>query len=160
MERNQTILSLSLLSTDNPVFNCYCFWTSVLVIKMLMMTLLTAFKRFSKKAFVNPEDLKLSKASDVQLNDPDVERVRRAHLNDLESILPYLLIALAYVASGPNATTARILFCLAATGRILHTAVYAFRPVPQPSRAISFFLTFTITIYMAFCVLIKMAKYI
>uniref|UniRef100_A0A1I8PY46 Microsomal glutathione S-transferase 1 n=1 Tax=Stomoxys calcitrans TaxID=35570 RepID=A0A1I8PY46_STOCA len=112
------------------------------------------------EAFVNPEDLKLSKASDVQLNDPDVERVRRAHLNDLESILPYLLIALAYVASGPNATTARILFCLAATGRILHTAVYAFRPVPQPSRAISFFLTFTITIYMAFCVLIKMAKYI
>ncbi|XP_075157045.1 microsomal glutathione S-transferase 1 [Haematobia irritans] len=160
---NETLKSsnLNLLSTDNPVFNCYCFWSSVLVIKMLMMTLLTASKRIKKKVFANPEDLKLAKSvAEVVMHDPDVERVRRAHRNDLENILPFLLITLVYIATGPNALAARMLIRIGASCRLLHTGVYAFGPVPQPTRAILFFITFTITVFMVFCVIIKMAKYI
>ncbi|XP_005188654.1 microsomal glutathione S-transferase 1 [Musca domestica] len=152
--------TLNLLSSDNPVFCCYCFWAGLLVLKMLLMTLLTAARRFSKKSFVNPEDLALSKAAEVSFQDPDVERVRRAHRNDLENILPYLLIALAYITTGPNAIVARLLFCIVAISRIFHTAIYAFRPVPQPSRSIAFFVPFFITLYMTFCVIVKMAKYV
>ncbi|XP_065364708.1 microsomal glutathione S-transferase 1 [Calliphora vicina] len=151
---------LNLLSTDNPVFCCYCFWTSILIIKMLMMSLLTAMRRFKKKSFVNPEDLALNKVSEPVLNDPDVERVRRAHLNDLENIVPYLLIALAYIATGPKPLVARLLIRFVALSRIIHTLVYAFRPIPQPIRAIVFFLAFGITLFMAFYVLIKTIVYI
>lgn len=84
----------------------------------------------------------------------------RAHRNDLENILPYLLIALAYIATGPNAKVARMLFRFAALGRLVHTAVYAFRPVPQPARALAFLLTFIITVYMSFCVVAKTLVYI
>ncbi|XP_073829457.1 microsomal glutathione S-transferase 1-like isoform X2 [Musca autumnalis] len=112
------------------------------------------------QSFANPEDLALSKATEVNFHDPDVERVRRAHRNDLENILPYLLIALAYITTAPNIIVARLLFCIVAISRIFHTAVYAFRPIPQPSRAIAFFVPFTITLYMTFCVIIQMAKYV
>ncbi|XP_073829458.1 microsomal glutathione S-transferase 1-like isoform X3 [Musca autumnalis] len=152
--------SLNLLSPDNPVFCCYCFWAGLLLLKMLLMTLITAVRRLTKKSFANPEDLALSKATEVNFHDPDVERVRRAHRNDLENILPYLLIALAYITTAPNIIVARLLFCIVAISRIFHTAVYAFRPIPQPSRAIAFFVPFTITLYMTFCVIIQMAKYV
>lgn len=38
-----------LLTVNNPVFCTFMFWTSVLMLKMLMMTLLTAYKRFRNK---------------------------------------------------------------------------------------------------------------
>ena len=84
----------------------------------------------------------------------------RAHRNDLENIVPFMLVALTYIATGPKPLVARLLFRLAALSRIMHTIVYAFRPVPQPTRAIAFFLSFFITIYMAFCVVIKTIVYI
>ncbi|XP_023294795.1 microsomal glutathione S-transferase 1-like [Lucilia cuprina] len=150
----------NLLSTDNPVFCCYCFWGSILIIKMLLMSILTAMRRFRKKSFVNPEDLALNKVTEPVLNDPDVERVRRAHLNDLENIMPFMLIALAYIAVGPKPLVARLLIRFFALARILHTIVYAFRPIPQPIRAIVFFIGFFITLYMAFYAMIKTIVYI
>lgn len=38
-----------LLSLENPVFCCYLFWATVLVVKMLLMSLLTALQRFRYK---------------------------------------------------------------------------------------------------------------
>lgn len=42
----------SMLNLDNPVFCCFLFWTSILVIKMLLMSLLTALQRFRYKVSV------------------------------------------------------------------------------------------------------------
>ena len=42
----------SMLNLDNPVFCCLLFWTSVLVIKMLLMSLLTALQRFRYKVSI------------------------------------------------------------------------------------------------------------
>lgn len=39
----------NLLSLENPVFCCYLFWATVLVVKMLLMSLLTALQRFRYK---------------------------------------------------------------------------------------------------------------
>lgn len=38
-----------LISTSNPVFSAYAFYTGILVIKLLAMALLTARQRFRKR---------------------------------------------------------------------------------------------------------------
>lgn len=84
----------------------------------------------------------------------------RAHRNDMENILPYFTMALLYICTDPDPTVARNLFRVAAAARIIHTLVYAFYPVPQPSRLLAFFTMFGITIYMAIVVGLQTLKYI
>ncbi|XP_037938155.1 microsomal glutathione S-transferase 1 [Teleopsis dalmanni] len=151
--------AMNLLTLDNPVFCCFLFWTSILVIKMLLMSLLTALQRFRNKVFPNQEDL-FFKNIEVEFNDPHVERVRRAHRNDMENILPYFTMAIIYICTNPNPSIACNLFRVVAVARILHTLVYAFYPVPQPSRVIAFGVAFAITIYMACDVALQTLKYI
>lgn len=69
--------SLNLLSKSNPVFGCYMFWTSLLIVKMLLMSLLTARQRMKTQTYANPEDLKLSRTTEVKFGNESVERVRR-----------------------------------------------------------------------------------
>lgn len=75
--------------------------------------------------------------------------VHRAHHNDMENILPYLSIGLFYVMTDPNPMVATILIRVAVVARFLHTIVYAVYVVPQPARAICFFVHILITLYMA-----------
>ncbi|EDV91942.1 microsomal glutathione S-transferase 1 [Drosophila grimshawi] len=160
MMRDSGASGASLLSKSNPVFCCYLVWSTVLIIKMLLMTLLTARQRFKTKAVANPEDMRMTRADEVRFNDANVERVRRAHRNDLENILPFLLLTLAYVSCGPHPLAAKLLIRIGASARLLHTLVYAVFPMPQPTRAISFFITFSIMIYEAVYVLLCSVKYI
>lgn len=67
----------SLLTKSNSVFCCYLFWSSLLILKMLLMSVLTARQRMKTKTFANPEDLRLSRTTEVRFNDPNVERMRR-----------------------------------------------------------------------------------
>lgn len=100
------------------------------------------------QAFENPEDLR--PGSDAVLKkDDDVERVRRAHLNDLENILPFFTAGFLYVLTEPNPDVAINLFRVAAIARILHTIVYGIYPVRQPARAICFMVCLIITLYFA-----------
>ncbi|ALC49754.1 CG33177 [Drosophila busckii] len=149
-----------MLSKSNPVFCCYMFWSSLLILKMLLMSLLTARQRMKTKTVANPEDLRMMRTTEVRFHDQNVERVRRAHRNDLENILPFMLVSLAYVACGPHALTASLLIRIGAAARLLHTIVYAVIPLPQPIRAICFFINFGIVIFEAIYVMICVAKYI
>ncbi|XP_053678703.1 microsomal glutathione S-transferase 1 [Anopheles nili] len=126
--------------TINPeVYKAYVFWSAVLVAKMLLMAPLTAIQRFKNKAFANPEDSSaVSKKLKPKLDDPDVERVRRAHLNDMENILPFFVIGFLYLLTNPAPFLAVNLFRMVAISRILHTIVYAVVVVPQPARFFAF----------------------
>ncbi|XP_022231354.2 microsomal glutathione S-transferase 1 isoform X2 [Drosophila obscura] len=148
-----------LYNLENPVFCCYLFWATVLVVKMLLMSLLTALQRFRYKIFPNEEDL-FFKNTEVQFNDPHVERVRRAHRNDMENILPYFIMSLIYISTNPDATVACNLFRVASLARIAHTLVYAVYPVPQPSRIIAFGSMLLITFYMAAVVALRTLSFI
>ncbi|KAH8396018.1 hypothetical protein KR222_001878 [Zaprionus bogoriensis] len=165
MRANATSVPQDLLSLENPVFCCYLFWATVLVVKMLLMSLLTALQRFRYKVstrrsiFPNEEDL-FFKNIEVQFDDPHVERVRRAHRNDMENILPYFLMALIYVCTDPNPLIACNLFRLAAVARIIHTLVYAVYPVPQPARILAFATMLLITFYMAAVVALRTLRFI
>ncbi|XP_016952954.1 microsomal glutathione S-transferase 1 isoform X2 [Drosophila biarmipes] len=148
-----------MFNLDNPVFCCYLFWATVLVVKMLLMSLLTAVQRFRYKIFPNQEDL-FFKNLEVQFDDPHVERVRRAHRNDMENILPYFIMSLIYISTNPNATVACNLFRVASVARIIHTLVYAVYPVPQPSRILAFATMLLITFYMAAVVALRTLSFI
>ncbi|XP_017130550.1 microsomal glutathione S-transferase 1 isoform X2 [Drosophila elegans] len=148
-----------MFTLENPVFCCYLFWATVLVVKMLLMSLLTAIQRFRYKIFPNQEDL-FFKNLEVQFNDPHVERVRRAHRNDMENILPYFIMSLIYISTNPSVGVACNLFRVASVARIIHTLVYAVYPVPQPSRILAFGTMLLITFYMAAVVALRTLSFI
>lgn len=85
----------------------------------------------------------------VKFDDPNVERVRRAHRNDMENIVPFLVIGLLYTLTNPSAFWAINFFRAVGIARIAHTLVYAVVVVPQPARALAFFVAHLTTAYMA-----------
>lgn len=107
----------------------------------------------TRKAFVNPEDCAVfGKGEEVKKylwTDNRVERARRAHLNDLENIVPFLGIGLLYSLSGPDLSTALLHFRLFLGARIYHTIAYLI-PLPQPNRALAFYIGYGVTLSMAY----------
>jgi len=138
---------VDILSKENELFRIYLFYSCVLVVKVLAMAGLTASQRFKNKAFANPEDAAMQKVKPKV--DPNVERVRRAHLNDLENIPVFLVASFAYILTNPSVLIASILFKFFTAARIVHTVVYAVWVIPQPARALAYFVGLFITIYMA-----------
>lgn len=59
------------------------------------------------------------------------------------------MVGFGYVLTNPAAWLAILLFRAAAAARILHTFVYAVYVLPQPARALAFFVPFFISLYMA-----------
>ncbi|KFP34238.1 Microsomal glutathione S-transferase 1, partial [Colius striatus] len=147
---------------DNDIFRAYATYATIVLLKMMLMSLVTAYFRITKKAFVNPEDTasfgKGENAKKYLRTDPDVERVRRGHLNDLENIVPFLGIGLLYAFSSPELSTALLHFRIFAGARIIHTFAYLI-PLPQPSRGLSWAVGYAVTISMAYKVL-KTALYL
>ncbi|RZF41478.1 hypothetical protein LSTR_LSTR000192 [Laodelphax striatellus] len=107
------------------------------------MAPLTGRYRFTKRIFANPED-KLPR-SIVKYDDPDIERVRRAHLNDLENIPVFMVAALLYIATKPSYWLALNLFRTFTIARIIHTLVYAVVVIPQPARALAWVVGYAAT---------------
>merc|ERR1712210_203712 len=124
----------------------FAFYGSLLLGKMGLMSLLTARQRFAKMVFANVEDTK--SGGTVAYTDSDVERVRRAHQNDLENIPLFLLVTHFYLSTNPSTTVATNLIRGFACLRFLHSFVYLNQEIPQPSRALSFIIGLGITFYM------------
>ncbi|XP_045184457.2 microsomal glutathione S-transferase 1-like [Mercenaria mercenaria] len=139
------------LSFENEVFAKFAFYAGIVLLKTMIMSVWTARYRIPRKVFISPEDYG-SKGPKTLTTDPDIERARRCHLNDLENVLPFVLIGFFYVLTGPDVGSATLHFRLFAGFRLLHTIVYMF-VVPQPSRAIAFFVGFFVNISMAISVI-------
>ncbi|XP_046827302.1 microsomal glutathione S-transferase 1-like [Vespa velutina] len=137
---------------NTEIMKVFGFWSSVLVLKMLAMVILTTRYRFTKKIFANSED-GFSKKCKVVYDDPDIERVRRNHLNDLENVLPWFIITYIWLTTGPSIWLAGILIKTFVISRIIHTLVYAVFP-QQPARFLSFFFGYCIMGYEAFASLL------
>uniref|UniRef100_A0A3F2YU05 Microsomal glutathione S-transferase 1 n=2 Tax=Anopheles christyi TaxID=43041 RepID=A0A3F2YU05_9DIPT len=137
-------------SINDAALGVYIFWSSVLVLKMLLMSPLTSLYRIRNMAFASPEDtVMISKKLVPKYDDQDVERVRRAHRNDLENILPFFVIGFLYLLTNPAPWLAINLYRVVAASRILHTIVYAVVPIPQPARFLAFVGAMFPTAYMA-----------
>uniref|UniRef100_S4PFN4 Microsomal glutathione S-transferase 1 n=1 Tax=Pararge aegeria TaxID=116150 RepID=S4PFN4_9NEOP len=135
------------VSLVEPAVRSYIVYSGILALKVLGMAVLTGRVRYRKKVFANVEDTKSTKGI-VKYDDPDVERVRRAHLNDLENIPAFWLLGALYLTTGPSAELATLLFRVFTAGRIIHTIVYAIKPLPQPARAIAYGIPYLINWFM------------
>ncbi|XP_065341854.1 microsomal glutathione S-transferase 1-like [Cloeon dipterum] len=128
----------------------YAFNAGLLVLKMFILAFSTGVVRSMKKVTPNPEDARAMGTQSSSKADPDVERVRRAHLNDLENIPVFLLISFVFIHTQPNLALSHFLFWAFAAARFAHSVVYALYPLPQPTRTILFLIGVVITIYMIF----------
>lgn len=135
------------VSIAEPAVRSYIVYSGILAVKVLGMSALTAMVRHKKKVFANEEDAKATKGL-VKYDDPDVERVRRAHLNDLENIPAFWVLGALYLTTGPSTELATTLFRVYAAGRIIHTIVYAVKPLPQPARGIAYGIPYLINLFM------------
>ncbi|XP_068628483.1 microsomal glutathione S-transferase 1-like [Battus philenor] len=136
-----------MVSVDDPIVQSYILYSAILALKLLAVVILTARVRFTKKIFANEEDTALVTGK-VKYDDPDVERVRRVHRNDLENIPAFWILGALYLFTRPEAACALFLFRVYTVCRILHTIVYVVRPVTQPMRAIVFLISYFIKCYM------------
>src|SRR5437899_12147836 len=94
----------------------------LLVLKMIALGSYTSFLRLRRQVYATPEDYALRAATPPARTDADIERVRRAHRNDLANILPFFVVSFLYVLTRPSyaaaATShwgslgARVLRCL------------------------------------------------
>ncbi|KAM3859179.1 microsomal glutathione S-transferase 1-like [Diretmus argenteus] len=140
---------------DSEVFLAFSTYATIVILKMMLLAPMTSYFRLTRKVFANMEDTKLvSSTEDKKLVrvDPDVERVRRCHQNDLENIVPFVLVGLLYALTGPDLWTALLHFRVFAGSRIFHTMAYVV-PLPQPCRALSWMVGMVVTLCMAYRVL-------
>ncbi|KAM9334842.1 microsomal glutathione S-transferase 1-like [Symphorus nematophorus] len=140
---------------DSPVLQAFSTYTTIVILKMMLMSPLTTYFRLTRKVFANLEDTTLvSSTQDKKLVrvDPDVERVRRCHQNDLENIVPFVVVGLLYAVTGPELSAALLHFRLFAGSRIFHTVSYV-GALPQPCRGLSFMVGLLVTFSMAYRVL-------
>ncbi|CAG0924351.1 unnamed protein product [Notodromas monacha] len=138
------------------IFKHYALIIAFLVLKMMFYVPWTAVTRIRRGAFANPEDiLPWIQDAKVTHNDEVVERIRRAHRNDLENIPFFMVIAWLYMMTGPSVDLAKTLFEVFAVCRYMHTMVYALFPLPAAARSLAFMLAFLVMGYMTICVLVS-----
>ncbi|XP_041725216.2 microsomal glutathione S-transferase 1-like [Coregonus clupeaformis] len=141
---------------DSEVFLAFSTYATVIVLKMMLMSPMTAYFRFTRKCFANMEDTGMAKTPEEKKKmlrvDPDVERVRRCHQNDLENIIPFVVIGLLYTLTGPDLSAALLHFRVFVGSRLCHTVAYVL-PLPQPSRALAWMVGMGATFSMAYRVL-------
>lgn len=135
------------MDLSTPIVQSYILYSAILALKLLSVGTLTSLTRMVRGSYANPEDAKAG-GGKVKLDDPAVERTRRAHLNDLENIPAFWILGALYLTTNPVAAWALMLFRAYTACRIVHTIVYAIVPLPQPARAIAYAVPYFIKLYM------------
>ena len=120
----------------NPALRLFAIVSLILVLKMAAVGLYTSPMRIGRKVFATPEDYALQGLQTRAASDPDIERVRRAHQNDLENILPFFLVGFFFALTHPPLLAAEVFFIGFAVARILHSLFYI--RAMQPHRTIAF----------------------
>ena len=143
-------MSLMNFAIEEELFNCWAYYAGLLLFKMLLMSAITGFLRIGKGIFLNQEDA--SFLSGQVSNDATIDRVKRAHVNDMENIYVYIFLSYIYMCTNPAVSTAIFTFKVFVWARFAHTIIYVFQ-VPQPGRITAFIVGQLSCAYMAMHVL-------
>nr|XP_033772859.1 prostaglandin E synthase-like isoform X1 [Geotrypetes seraphini] len=144
------------LELRNEAFSSFVLYATLLVIKMYLLAILTGQLRLRRKAFANPEDAVRHGGLKYCRKDPDVERCRRLHRNDMECIFPFLFIGVLYCMLDPSPTIAKVHFQIFFLARLLHTIAYLFA-LRAPIRSLAYTLGQIPCFSMAIKILINAA---
>lgn len=119
-----------------PGLRLYALCAIVLVFKMYAVGIYTASTRARLKMALNPEDAARFGAQLSTAEHPEVERVLRAHRNDLENIPPFLILGFIAVLVGAPVWGLRVAFIAFTAARVVHSLAYI--KAMQPWRSMSF----------------------
>lgn len=103
------------------VFSIVC---ALLIVKAQVLGAMTAATRGKLKYFINKEDVDWLGGEHVAIDEERVQRVFRAHRNDLENLLPFFIGGIFYVLYDTSAMAGMTYFCLFLLVRCLHTFAY------------------------------------
>lgn len=116
-----------------PLLAC----AAALALKMVSTAFMTANARRKAGVIVNAEDAKVTPGAHVEATDaPSVLRYKRAHLNDLENIPMFLILATLFVMAGASKNAGWAYCGTFTAARYLHTITYL--KELQPWRTIAF----------------------
>merc|ERR1712241_473422 len=131
------------MEIEADLVRTFILCVSILLVKMMVLQVMTSRQRIKHGKFANKEDAALAGSKpttqydlkrSLESND-DIERIRRAHLNDMENIYPFVFLGiLALVNHLPNCALHFVTFTAA---RLAHTVVYLLG-IRQPARAVCF----------------------
>merc|ERR1712126_417957 len=133
VQQSKRTFLFSRMDVEKELFAAYAFYAGIVTLKMLIMSPLTARQRFKTNTFISSEDA-VRPGTKTGIAE-DVERVRRCHQNDIENILPFLILGFLYIFTNPAYSTALFVYRLFVGARLLLTFVYLF-VIPQPARAL------------------------
>ncbi len=119
-----------------PGFRLYALCAVILIIKMFAVGLYTVRTRARLKVSMNPEDAARFGAEVVATEHPDVERVLRAHRNDLENIPSFLILGLIAVLLGVPVLGLQLCLIAFTAARVVYSVAYI--KAMQPWRSMSF----------------------
>jgi uncharacterized MAPEG superfamily protein len=140
----------------DPVVRLLVVVYLLLVLKMAAVGSYTSVLRLRRKVYATPEDYALQGLARRSTVDEDIERVRRAHRNDLENILPFFVVGFLFVLTGPSYTTAAVYLIGYLIARTLHSIFYI--ASLQPHRTIAFAAGGFLTIAMLVQTLVAVAR--
>jgi uncharacterized MAPEG superfamily protein len=120
-----------------PAFQALVVISVLLALKMAAVAFVTAKARFDSKVVLNPEDAPVNPGAQARSEEADSTlRAKRAHLNDVENIPVFMILALLFTFTGCSATAGWTYFGVYFVARMLHTIFYL-RAV-QPWRTAAF----------------------
>ncbi len=134
-------LSVSVLTA---IFAVVC---ALLIVKAQVLGAATAATRGKLKKFLNPEDAAWLGGEHVTPDDELVQRIARAHRNDLENLLPFFIGGALYLYAGATTAVGAVYFALFLLARSAHT--YAYLKQKARMRRNTFTLGWLITIAMS-----------
>lgn len=110
---------------DLPAFAPLVIFSVLLALKMGAVAFITANERRKGKVVINPEDVGVNPGSHAGTEEaPGTLRAKRAHLNDVENIPVFLVLALLFTLIGSSATEGWAYFGVYFVARTLHTIFY------------------------------------
>ncbi|XP_002738647.1 microsomal glutathione S-transferase 1-like [Saccoglossus kowalevskii] len=140
-----------LLSFSNPTFAAYATYGTILLVKMILLLIMTSYTRITRKVYSNEEDV-LTFAGKIDIKkalakNNSIERIKRCYQNDLENIIPFLILSCFYILLQPSHATALMLFRVFTAARVLHTITYLLSL--QPYRALCWGVNLSINLYLS-----------
>src|SRR5262245_35333988 len=120
----------------DPAVRVFAVVYLLLALKIAAVGTYTSVLRLRRRVFATPEDYRLQGLAPRETRDEEIERVRRAHQNDLENILPFFVVGFVFLMTRPTLLAAQIYGIGYLIARILHSVFYI-RGM-QPHRTIAF----------------------
>jgi len=118
-----------------PTVRLFSICAGILALKMLLIGTSCGLLRLARGVYITPEDY-IFMGKEPRPQDETIERVRRAHMNAIEHLVPFFGVGLPYALSGGSHQVAWWLFTTFTAARVIHTLTYV--ASLQPWRTIFF----------------------